>query len=105
MRHVEDAVKGGIQVAVKAVAKGDLRTVFGLTCAAREVDHVADTIKNSSDRLAKSVRDCRGIRGRPWARRERRLGHPIRHRSARSRCRMRQVCSCAAIDRSACPIG
>ena len=58
----KDAVKGGIQVAAKAVAKGDLRTVFGLTCAAREVDQVADTIKDSNDRLAKSVRDCTAVR-------------------------------------------
>jgi hypothetical protein len=58
----KDAVKGGIQAAAKAVSKGDLRTVFGLTCAAREVEHVADTIKDSSDRLTKSVHDCTGVR-------------------------------------------
>jgi hypothetical protein len=56
------AVKGGIQSAEKAVAKGDLRTIFGLACAAREVDNVADAIKDSSDRLAKSVHDCTGLK-------------------------------------------
>lgn len=56
------ALKGGIKAAGNAVAKADLRMVFGLTCAAREADHVADAIKGSSDRLAKSVRGCTDVK-------------------------------------------
>jgi len=57
------ALKAGITTAEKAVVKGDLRTVFGLTCAAREADHVADVLKDSSDRLANSVRGCDDVKG------------------------------------------
>lgn len=56
------ALKSGIKVAEKAVAKGDLRIIFGLTCAAREADHVADAIKDSGDRIATSLRGCNDIK-------------------------------------------
>jgi hypothetical protein len=56
------ALQTGIKTAEKAVAKGDLRLIFGLTCAAREADHVADAVKDSSDRLANSVQGCNDVK-------------------------------------------
>jgi hypothetical protein len=56
------AVKEGIKAAEQAVVKADLRTVVGLACAAREVDHVADAIQASDERLAKSVRTCKDVK-------------------------------------------
>jgi hypothetical protein len=62
VNDAKGAVKGGISAAAKAVTKGDLRTVFGLACAAREVDNVGSVIKDSSDHLDKSMHDCAGVR-------------------------------------------
>jgi modification target Cys-rich repeat protein len=56
------AVKGGVNAAGKAVVKGDLRTVFGLACAARELDNVGTAVKDSSDHLDKSIHDCTGVK-------------------------------------------
>ena len=43
-------------VAAKAKGSADLKFVFGITCAAEQVDDVADILKDSADKLAASLK-------------------------------------------------
>jgi hypothetical protein len=57
------AVEGGITAASSAAAKGDLKVIFGLKCAAKELGNVGGAIKGSSDRLAASVKASADLKG------------------------------------------
>lgn len=50
------ALTAGVKAAALAAGKGDLKVLFGLQCAAKELGNVGTAIKGSSDRLAASVK-------------------------------------------------